>query len=325
MSLAKVFNERPDRRYLMFGGKGGLGKTSLSAATGYYLASHGKRVLVFSVDPQASLTDVFETDIFGRGPVEIMPNLYAQEIDADRRMKQYQEEVREKIRDLHGLEEIPEEIDRYIEATGADPAMEEGAIFDAVVDIIAGGEYDYYIYDMVPLGHCLYYLRMASVYNQWIDKITGLRKQMREYEEIAALMKRKKELPDDPVLTELYSIQERINKSSGALADERRTAFFFVLTPEEMAIRDTKRAIELFSQHDVPFAGCVVNRILPDELKYQNIPEFLRSRLVVQEQYLKLIQNEFPGQIVASIPEMDRDVTGLEMVEKLAGVVFGDE
>ena len=97
MSLTKIFQEYPERRYIMFGGKGGLGKTTFSAATAYYLAQQGHRVLVFSVDPQASLSDIFQQDIFGKGAVEIMPNLFAQEIDADQHIKAYQEEIRQKI------------------------------------------------------------------------------------------------------------------------------------------------------------------------------------------------------------------------------------
>jgi len=163
LSLAQVFREYPNRRYIEFGGKGGLGKTTFSAATAYWLAKQGYKVLVFSVDPQASLTDIFERDIFGKGAVEIMPNLFAQEIDADRHIHEYQEEIRQKIRDMYGMDEIPEEIENYIQAAAAEPAMEESAIFDAVVDIVVGEEYDYYIYDLVPLGHALYYLSMASV------------------------------------------------------------------------------------------------------------------------------------------------------------------
>src|SRR5512146_915482 len=108
MSLREVFDKYPDRRYFMFGGKGGLGKTTFSAATAYWLAKQGFKTLVFSVDPQASLSDIFQRDIFGKGPVEIMPNLYAQEIDADRRIKDYQNEIRDKIKNMYGLEEVPE-------------------------------------------------------------------------------------------------------------------------------------------------------------------------------------------------------------------------
>ena len=210
----------------MFGGKGGLGKTTFSAAAAYYLAKKGKRVLVFSVDPQASLTDIFEKDIFGKGPTEIIPNLYAQEIDADRRVKEYQQEIRQKIFDMYGMDKIPDEIESYIQAAGAEPAMEESAIFDEVVDIVVKGGYDYYIYDLVALGHALYYLSMASVYDAWIDKITHLREQMREYDKVAAVIRREKELDEDAILNELLYIKDRINKSSSILTDKKKTAFF---------------------------------------------------------------------------------------------------
>ncbi|TMB50669.1 MAG: arsenic transporter, partial [Chloroflexi bacterium] len=182
-SLADFFSKHPERRYVMFGGKGGLGKTTFSAATGYWLAQHGKRVLVFSVDPQASLSDIFQMDIFGKGPVKVMDNLWAQEIDADRHIREYQDEVRAKILEMYGLDKVPDEIEDYIAAASAEPAMEESAIFDSVVDILSEGDYDYYIYDLVPLGHALYYLSMAKVYDEWIGKITHLREEMREYEE----------------------------------------------------------------------------------------------------------------------------------------------
>src|SRR3972149_4327114 len=151
MSLISAIRDHPERRYIMFGGKGGLGKTTFSAATAYWLAKQGHRVLVFSVDPQASLSDIFERDIFGQGPVEIVPNLYAQEIDADSHIKAYQEQVRKKILDMYGLDKIPDEVESYIQAAAAEPAMEESAIFDQVVDIVVAGNYDYYIYDLVPL------------------------------------------------------------------------------------------------------------------------------------------------------------------------------
>ncbi len=221
----------------MFGGKGGLGKTTFSAATAYYLAKKGHKVLVFSVDPQASLSDIFKCDIFGRGAVEIMPNLYAQEIDADRRIKAYQQEIREKILAMYGLDQVPDEIENYIQAAAAEPAMEESAIFDAVVDIVVKGEYDYYIYDLVPLGHALYYLSMATVYDAWIGKITHLREEMRQYDKVAAVMKRQQDLEEDAILNELLYIKQRINASSSILTDKQKTAFFFVVVPEERLIR----------------------------------------------------------------------------------------
>jgi arsenite-transporting ATPase len=323
MSLKKIFEEHPKRRYIMFGGKGGLGKTTFSAATAYWLAQQGKKVLVFSVDPQASLSDIFQQDIFGKGPVKIMENLWAQEIDADQHIKAYQNEIRKKILDMYGFEQVPEEIEQYIQAASAEPAMEESAIFDAVVDIVVGGDYDYYIYDLVPLGHALYYLSMAKVYDEWINKITKLREEMREYEEMVSRMKRQKETEEDQILTELQYIRTRINASSSILTDKEKTGFFFVIIPEEMILIDTSKAAELFAKFDVPIMGYVVNRVVPRELLQQNIPPYLKNRIEMQDKYLGQINTMFGQQVAAHVPELERDVTGLDMIRRLAEIMYG--
>ncbi|HLA15310.1 MAG TPA: TRC40/GET3/ArsA family transport-energizing ATPase [Candidatus Limnocylindrales bacterium] len=323
-ALAAAFQANPDRRYVMFGGKGGLGKTTFSAATAFWLAEQGKRVLVFSVDPQASLSDIFQRDIFGQGPVKILDNLWAQEIDADRHIKEYQQEIRQKILDMYGLEEVPQEIEDYIQAASAEPAMEESAIFDSVVDIVNAGDYDFYIYDLVPLGHALYYLSMAKVYDEWIAKITHLREEMREYEEVAARMKRQKEVDEDQILGELQYIRGRINSASRILTDRQRTAFFFVVTPEQMILVDTKKAAELFAKFDVPIGGYIVNRVIREELLAGGAPGFLRNRFEMQRPQLVEIDRTLGGQVLGHIPELERDVTGLHMIERVARLLYGD-
>jgi arsenite-transporting ATPase len=307
----------------MFGGKGGLGKTTFSAAAGYYLAQQGHKVLVFSVDPQASLSDIFQQNIFGQGPVKIMDNLWAQEIDADQRIKAYQDEIRQKIRDMYGFTDLPEEIESYIAAASAEPAMEESAIFDAVVDIVVAEEYDYYIYDLVPLGHALYYLSMATVYDAWIGKITSLREQMREYDQVAAHLGRDDTMDEDAILNELLYIKDRIQKSSQILTDREKTAFFFVVVPEAMIIRDTLKAAELFARFKVPLSGYVVNRVLPEDLGTQEIPEYLKNRLKMQGQHLAEIRETFGSQVLAQVPELERDVTGLTMISRVADYLCG--
>lgn len=323
MTLKRIFEEHPERRYIMFGGKGGLGKTTFSAATAYWLAQQGKKVLVFSVDPQASLSDIFQKDIFGKGPVKIMENLWAQEIDADQHIKAYQGEIRKKILDMYGFDEVPDEIEQYIQAASAEPAMEESAIFDAVVDIVVEGNYDYYIYDLVPLGHALYYLSMAKVYDEWINKITKLREEMREYEEMVSRLKREKETEEDQILKELQYIRGRINASSKILTDKEKTGFFFVVIPEEMILIDTAKAADLFAKFDVPIMGYVVNRVVPRELLAQNIPPYLKNRIEMQDKHLKQIDETFGKQVAAHVPELERDVTGLDMIRKLSEIMYG--
>src|SRR5665647_849034 len=319
MGFKDIFLQHPERRYIMFGGGGGVGNTTFSAAAAYWLASQGKKVLVFSVDPQASLTDIFKRDIFGKGPVQIMENLWAQEIDADSHIRKYQQEIRQKILDMYGLPAVPEEIENYIQAASSEPAMEESAI---LVDVVMKGDYDYYIYDLVPLGHALYYLSMANVYDEWINKITKLREEMREYEEMVSRLRREKESEQDQILQELLYIKNRINTSAGIFTDKAKTAFFFVVIPEAGVINDTQKAAKLFAQFDVPVAGYVVNRVIPHKLLDQNIPEYLRRRIAMQDQHMGEMQKALGGQVLALVPEMDRDVTGLPMIEKLATIMF---
>ena len=324
MGLADIFEKYPNRHYIMFGGKGGLGKTTFSAGTAYYLAKKGKKVLVFSVDPQASLSDIFERDIFGKGNIEIMPNLFAREVDADKRIHDYQEEIRQKILDMYGMKKIPEEIESYIKASSAEPAMEESAIFDAVVDIVVKGDFDYYIYDLVPLGHALYYLSMAAVYDAWLEKITGLREQMRDYDKAIATMKREK-TTEDEIYNELMYIKDRIGASSKIMTDTEKTAFFFVVNPEEMTIVDTEKAAKLFAKYDVPLAGYVVNRVINRDLLNENIPTYLKNRIEMQANALDIIDKKLGSSVLARVPEFDSEIKGLNTIRELAEVMFEEK
>jgi arsenite-transporting ATPase len=165
---------------------------------------------------------------------------------------------------------------------------------------------------------------MAKVYDEWINRITKLREEMREHEEMVARLKREKTTEEDQILNELRYIKTRINLSSNILTDKEKTAFYFVVVPEEMIILDTQKAAQLFAKFEVPIAGYVVNRVLPSELASQDIPQYLQNRLKMQGRYLDKIRSTFGKDVVGYVPEMERDVTGLKMIEKLAGIMYGD-
>ena len=169
--------------------------------------------------------------------------------------RQYQQEIRQKILDMYGLDKIPEEIESYIQAAAAEPAMEESAIFDEVVDIVVKGEYDYYIYDLVPLGHALYYLawprsttsgstrspscaRKCGSTRRWRAGSGGTRRSTRTRSS-----------------TSCSTSRHRINTVLEHPHRQEKTAFFFVVMPEEMIIIDTLKAAELFAKFDVPLSG----------------------------------------------------------------------
>jgi arsenite-transporting ATPase len=135
-------------------------------------------------------------------------------------------------------------------------------------------------------------------------------------------MKRQKSTEEDQILTELQYIKSRINASSRILTDRQKTAFFFVVVPEDMIIIDTKKAAEMFARFDVPIAGYVVNRVLPPELASSNIPEYLKHRIEMQNRYLSEIDTTFGREVLARVPELERDVTGLPAIERLANIMY---
>jgi arsenite-transporting ATPase len=146
---------------------------------------------------------------------------------------------------------------------------------------------------------------------------------MAEYQQVAAVMQRHKESEEDQILNELQNIKYRINTSSSILTDKHKTAFYFVVTPEEMIIVDTQKAAGLFAKFDVPLAGYIVNRVIPPELASQDIPEYLRNRLEMQKVYLDKIDLVFGKDVLTRVPEFERDITGLPMIEKVANSLFG--
>lgn len=325
-SISSYFKENPEIKYILFGGKGGLGKTTLSAATSYWLARRGKKVCVFSTDPQASLSDIFERKIFGLGEVEIAPNLFALEIDADKRIADYQNEIRNKIKEMYKLDKIPEEIEEYISSSSAEPAMAESATFDAMVELMSSGKYDYYVFDMMPHGHAIRFLGMADILDRWVAKIMDVRKKAAEYGDTAAVLGASKGglAQEDYVLNELEYIRGRLDFVSKVVRDKKTTAFFYVIIPELMPILDTRKAIAMFKEFQVEVSGVVVNQVYPLELMNQDVPEFLKNRIKSQRTYITQIASEFGDLIKGVVPMLDREPKGLDMISKVAELLYGE-
>lgn len=324
MGIDDYLASNPNIKYILFGGKGGLGKTTLSSGTAYWLAKKGKKVIIFSTDPQASLTDIFEKNIFGKGEVKIAPNLYALEIDADKRIAEYQEEIKAKIKKMYGVKELPEEVEDYIKAAAAEPAMAESATFDGMVELMTHGKYDFFIFDMMPHGHAIRFLGMAEILDAWVDKISETRKKASEYGDVASVLSGKGDLAqEDQILKELDFIRSRLSFVSNMMRDKEHTAFFYVLIPELMAILDTRKALEMFAEFNIPLSGVLVNQVYPEELlKQTNVPTYLKNRIKMQQKYVDKINKEFGPLIRGTVSMFDREPKGLTMLSKVADALF---
>jgi arsenite-transporting ATPase len=315
--LRRFIEAHPGLRIVIFAGKGGLGKTTSSAALALALSRAGRRVLCFSTDPQASLSDIFERDIFGKGEVEVAPNLYVVEIDADAKIRAYIEEIKRRIREMYKLDQIPSEIEAYIDSSVAEPAMYESATYDAMADYLAAGGYDMYIFDMPPFGHGIRMITMAEVLSAWVQKLTEAREMAREYDEIASRLRGQKLIKEDEILRELYEIRSKLTAFTDALKDRGAAAFFMVMTPEKMSVLDTERALDMFSSLGIELSGIVLNKVLPMDLRTNPSP-FIANRLKAQEEVLEEVKAKFGGKVLAAIPLFPREPKGLQGLEQVA-------
>jgi arsenite-transporting ATPase len=318
--LKGFFETHPNVQIVIFAGKGGLGKTTCSASLAHYLATQEhKKVLCFSTDPQASLSDIFERDLFGKGEVEVVDNLFVTEIDADRRVKEYQESVKKQIVDMYKMDQIPAEIESYIDSTSAEPAMYESATYDAMAELLATRDYDLYIFDMPPFGHGVRMIAMAEILSKWVEKITEAREKAKEYEEIAANL-RGAAVTEDKVLEELAKIKESLTNFTSIMLDKERTGFFMVMTPERMAILDTQRALSMFGDLGLTLSGIVVNQVLPRDLDAKS--GFLSSMVAAQRGPLETIKKEFGGNVVSAIPMFAKEPKGLKGLVEVSQYLF---
>ncbi|BDG61077.1 ArsA family ATPase [Caldinitratiruptor microaerophilus] len=313
--LKQYFDQHPEAEIVIFAGKGGLGKTTSSSSLAWYMSQVKKRkTLLFSTDPQASLSDIWEQDFYGKGEVEILPNLFVVEIDADRRVADYQASVKKKIKEMYGLDAVPKEIEEYIDSTSAEPAMYESATYDAMAELVAAHKYDIYIFDMPPFGHGVRMVAMADILSKWVEKITEARSKVAEYDAIAATLKGEKG-HEDAVMNELIDIRNKIKSFTDLITDKKRTAFFMVLIPEKMAILDTERALQMFGSLGMEMSGLVVNQVYPaDLLDKPGTSEYLRNRVEMQQEHLREIARKFGDRVKSIVPMFTREPKGAEMI-----------
>ena len=323
--LSRFFRQHGVPEIVIFAGKGGLGKTTSSASLAYHMAvNEGKQTLCFSTDPQASLSDIFERDFYGKGDVELLPRLHVVEIDADRRVADYQAQVKKKIMEMYGLDAVPKEIDEYIDSTSAEPAMYESATYDAMAELVAQRNFNLYIFDMPPFGHGVRMVAMADILSRWVDKITEARTKVAEYDAVAASLKGTK-ATEDLVLKELSGIRAKIKIFTDMITDRQRTAFFMVLIPERMAILDTERALQMFRDLGITLSGLVVNQVYPVEmLDAPGLSDFTRKRIEMQQRYVRQIHQQFGNAVVATVPMFPREPKGLAMIQEVAGYLMGE-
>jgi len=307
-------------KFVFFGGKGGVGKTTVASAYGVKCARNGLRTLIVSTDPAHSTSDVFDQDLDDeRQSIDGIENLWAMEIDPDEEVEAHMMEIKRRMSDQVSPA-IVNEIDRQIELAHRTPGAYESALFDRFIDVMRNSEdFDRVIFDTSPTGGTLRLLSLPEFLDDWIDRLIDKRAESIDLFEKAAIGDReaRRRAEDDPIIAHLQDRKETFEFAGDVLRND--AAFFLILNPDELSIRETDRAIDQLSHHDIAVEGLVVNKVTPepDGDETGRGAQFLRERVETERERLDTIRDEFAQPIVAVIETRIEEVKS-DLLEDVA-------
>jgi arsenite-transporting ATPase len=286
--------------YIFFSGKGGVGKTSMACTTAVRYADEGKRTLIVTTDPASNLADVFEQPIGHKiTPIQGAPNLWAMEIDPDQATHEYIDRAMAPLRAA-----FPPQMVQVMEEQMSGPCTAEVAAFDRFTDFLElpahnGNAYDVVIFDTAPTGHTLRLLELPAEWSQSINAAS--------------------EGSGQTCIGPSAAIQDAKRKYERALAtmrDPQQTSFVFVLHPEAIAIKETRRATAELAKLDIRTHHLIVNGIIPEEEKGNSL---FAARAKMQARYLKQIETELllPTQRMYLLPGEIKGLARLREVGKM--------
>src|SRR3990172_5963560 len=319
-SMQAYVKERGSLRYLFFGGKGGVGKTVLAGATALSLANRGRRVMLASTNPVHSLSSLLGQNVFGKStPVEGAQNLWAYEIDTKDTIERSKQEIREKIQWFLKFADISTKAEEFVESATMNPAFEESAMFENMVELMLGDEYDAYVFDTAPTANARRLLGMSKVYSLWVNKMLKSRQETRTLRELLSFTKKKEA---DPLMDYLVGFRDRMGKAQQLLTDNQLTAFFFVTLAEALPIAVITRFIGWFHEFGIPVGGVIVNMLIDRAQVNEKSPDFVRNRVEMQSRYMDDVWQKFEGNVRAVVPLFDDEVRGTAMLGRAAAAIF---
>jgi arsenite/tail-anchored protein-transporting ATPase len=302
------------RRILFFGGKGGVGKTTCSAAAALAASRSGRRVLLVSADPAHSTSDIFERRI-GAGPTPIVDRLSAMEIDPDREIERYVDEVKAQIARVFSRS-VMSDVVKQIEIAAGMPGAADVAVFDRMAGLMQelGATYDLIVFDTAPTGHTLRLLRMPGLMRTWMAALISQRRLAVAADHAGRDPDTAAAIGPDAIVAALERRADRLERAHARLTDRRTTGIVLVLTPERLPIEETDRAIHSLREAEIDVAAVIVNRVLPEGLA----GDFYQSRLRQERVYRDEIDRRFGAFTRVTVPQLESDVHGLETIARIS-------
>lgn len=307
-------------KFVFFGGKGGVGKTTVSCAYALKCANAGLETLVVSTDPAHSTSDVFDQQ-FDDDPQSVagIENLSAMEIDPEEEVARHLQNVRRQMGEQVSPA-IVNEIDRQIQLAHETPGAYEAALFDRFIHVMEHSEtFDRVVFDTSPTGGTLRLLSLPEFLGDWIDRLVDKRAKSIDLFEKAAIGEKRarQKAKDDPIIDRLRERKEKFEFAGETLRED--AAFFLVLNPDELSVNETRRAIDQLAEYDLPVAGLVVNKITPapDDEETGTGAAYLRERVANEQERIETVRSEFSVPVVAEIESRVAEVKG-DLLEEVA-------
>lgn len=309
-------------RILLFSGKGGVGKTSLAAATGVRLAQLGYRTLVMSVDPAHSLADSFDLksglfDASTADPREIAPNLHIHEVNIQQEIKRHWQQIAGYITSVlktSGLNDVE------AEEMAIFPGMEELSAMMYVNQWRKDRRYDVIVLDCAPTAESLRFVSMPTTLDWYMKHVFPLQRGILKAVRPLANRISPVDLPTDSYFANVKDLYEKIEGIDDLMEDPQITSVRLVTNAEKMVVRETQRAFVYFSLHGLTVDGIIVNRVLPPEIQDGWFGEWRAS----QQHFLAEVEQYFAPVPVRRVPLQQREVLGLDRIRTLASLLYGE-
>ena len=324
-------------KMVMFGGKGGVGKTTCAASSAIWAAEHGRNTLIISTDPAHSLGDSLGMELPPGEPIPVkgVKNLTALEINPKAKMTEFQEFVNvNPLKDM-GMDGMlggmMEGILEGMKGDGEDdsslspPGIDEALAFGKVLEFIeTEHDYDLIIFDTAPTGHTLRLLSLPETLSSWIGKILKLRLRLGKMFGALKRMVSKEEQAKDDSLEILEKLHDSIIKARDDLTNPIKNSFVIVMISEEMAIAETGRLLNQLIKFNIPTSNIVVNQLYQDS---KNLCEFCSSRREMQQRNLNKIREIFynkMGMHLIELPLFKEEIREYDKLKEIGVFLIGD-
>ncbi|MGH2511709.1 MAG: ArsA family ATPase [Candidatus Limnocylindrales bacterium] len=302
-------------RIILYTGKGGVGKTSVAAATALLSADRGQRTIVLSTDIAHSLGDAFDLRL-GPEPTEIAPNLWAQEPDVYFNIARYWRTIQTYMAELfswRGLDAV------LAEEMTVLPGMDELGNLLWIADHVDSGLYDLIVVDAAPTGETLRLLSLPEASRWWIDRIAPIGRRMSRISRPVLERMIGVPIPRDEVFAAAERLMGRLDRVHRLLADPAQSSVRVVLTLEKLAIVEARRSFTYFHLFGYPSDLVVCNRVMP-----ASVDGYFAGLREIQQRYLPEVRNDFAPVPVRTVPFFDREMVGLDGLREVGQALFGE-